>query len=347
MTYLPPPGPAPNRCLDTVSRPARGRCSARELDRRAAADHRRDDSRSWLIVRAGRVVELFVRGRARTPAVANRAPWWARGGVRGRIRAVLVARVFARGYVVMFGMAESAWERGTATFADGFAAFRARAGAALVAWLGLVGARFRRADPVDSDARPLDARVRRRHDVRDAGGRQRRGAAVSSRSAESLQLCAATFVPFGIDFACWWRSSTGSAFAGYCRSSDHGLVQRSLPMPRGFRPCRTAAGPAARRRRGALPRHLRSRCARRTMGSTRSCWSACTGRLRRARGMPSFRRPRRSVPAGRASAPQDGRAGRRSRAGAANRPSTRRQQPGRCARRSESTRSGPTCPRSG
>ncbi len=56
------------------------------------------------------------------------------------LAAVLVAlAVTLWGYVAMFGMADAAWERGTATFADGFAAFRARAGAVLVAWIGLVG----------------------------------------------------------------------------------------------------------------------------------------------------------------------------------------------------------------
>ncbi|HEX3463596.1 MAG TPA: hypothetical protein VHS78_06035, partial [Candidatus Elarobacter sp.] len=43
------------------------------------------------------------------------------------------------GYVAMFGMADAAWTRGTATFADGFAAFRERAGATFLAWIGLFG----------------------------------------------------------------------------------------------------------------------------------------------------------------------------------------------------------------
>ncbi len=42
-------------------------------------------------------------------------------------------------YAAMFGMADAAWERGTATIADGNAAFRARGGALLVAVIGLIG----------------------------------------------------------------------------------------------------------------------------------------------------------------------------------------------------------------
>lgn len=43
------------------------------------------------------------------------------------------------GYTAMFGMADAAWARGTATFADGFAAFRTRAGAVIVAGIGVFG----------------------------------------------------------------------------------------------------------------------------------------------------------------------------------------------------------------
>lgn len=39
----------------------------------------------------------------------------------------------------MFGMADAAWAKGTATFADGNAAFRTRAGALIVAYVGLIG----------------------------------------------------------------------------------------------------------------------------------------------------------------------------------------------------------------
>ncbi len=39
----------------------------------------------------------------------------------------------------MYGMADAAWARGTATFADGFTAFRTRAGALIVAGIGMFG----------------------------------------------------------------------------------------------------------------------------------------------------------------------------------------------------------------
>ena len=42
-------------------------------------------------------------------------------------------------FAAMYGMADAAWSRGTATFADGFAAFRTRSGALIVAFIGLVG----------------------------------------------------------------------------------------------------------------------------------------------------------------------------------------------------------------
>jgi hypothetical protein len=50
---------------------------------------------------------------------------------------VLVATLW--GYTAMFGMADAAWERGTTTFGDGFAAFRSRAGAVIVAAIGITG----------------------------------------------------------------------------------------------------------------------------------------------------------------------------------------------------------------
>ncbi|HEX3467836.1 MAG TPA: hypothetical protein VHT05_07155 [Candidatus Elarobacter sp.] len=43
------------------------------------------------------------------------------------------------GYTATFGMADAAWERGTATFADGNAAFRSRTGALIVALIGMTG----------------------------------------------------------------------------------------------------------------------------------------------------------------------------------------------------------------
>jgi hypothetical protein len=42
-------------------------------------------------------------------------------------------------YAAMFGMADAAWTRGTATLADGNAAFRSRGGALVVAVIGLIG----------------------------------------------------------------------------------------------------------------------------------------------------------------------------------------------------------------
>jgi hypothetical protein len=45
-------------------------------------------------------------------------------------------------YVAMFGMADAAWARGTATFDDGFRAFRTRTGAFVVAGIGMVGLAF-------------------------------------------------------------------------------------------------------------------------------------------------------------------------------------------------------------
>lgn len=55
---------------------------------------------------------------------------------------VLMIVALLWGYVAMFGMADAAWTRGTATFADGFVAFRERAGATLLAGIGMVGLGF-------------------------------------------------------------------------------------------------------------------------------------------------------------------------------------------------------------
>jgi hypothetical protein len=52
---------------------------------------------------------------------------------------VFVLLVTLWGYSAMFGMADAAWARGTATFGDGFAAFRSRAGAVVVAGIGVCG----------------------------------------------------------------------------------------------------------------------------------------------------------------------------------------------------------------
>jgi hypothetical protein len=42
-------------------------------------------------------------------------------------------------YAAMYGMADAAWAKGTTTFADGFTAFRTRAGALIVAGIGVIG----------------------------------------------------------------------------------------------------------------------------------------------------------------------------------------------------------------
>jgi hypothetical protein len=60
------------------------------------------------------------------------------GLVLGYLVFIVIAIVLSLwAYVAMFGMADAAWTRGTATFADGFAAFRERAGATFVAWIGI------------------------------------------------------------------------------------------------------------------------------------------------------------------------------------------------------------------
>lgn len=53
------------------------------------------------------------------------------------VAVAIAASIWA--YTAMFGMAAAAWERGTTSFADGNAAFRLRAGAVLVACIGLFG----------------------------------------------------------------------------------------------------------------------------------------------------------------------------------------------------------------
>ena len=42
-------------------------------------------------------------------------------------------------FAAMYGMADAAWAKGTATFGDGFTAFRTRSGALIVAFIGLAG----------------------------------------------------------------------------------------------------------------------------------------------------------------------------------------------------------------
>ena len=63
------------------------------------------------------------------------------GWLLGYFAAVyLMLIVVALGAIAMiFGMADAAWTRGTATFADGFAALRTRTGAVFIACVGLIG----------------------------------------------------------------------------------------------------------------------------------------------------------------------------------------------------------------
>lgn len=55
---------------------------------------------------------------------------------------VVMLAVSLWSYAAMYGMADAAWAKGTATFADGFSAFRTRAGALIVAGIGVVGLAF-------------------------------------------------------------------------------------------------------------------------------------------------------------------------------------------------------------
>ena len=53
--------------------------------------------------------------------------------------AIVMFAISLWSYVAMFGMADAAWAKGTATFDDGFRAFRTRAVAFIVAGIGVVG----------------------------------------------------------------------------------------------------------------------------------------------------------------------------------------------------------------
>jgi hypothetical protein len=55
------------------------------------------------------------------------------------IYVVVMLAVGLWSYAAMYGMADAAWAKGTATFADGFTAFRTRAGALILAFIGLFG----------------------------------------------------------------------------------------------------------------------------------------------------------------------------------------------------------------
>jgi hypothetical protein len=58
------------------------------------------------------------------------------------VYAVVMLAVGLWSYAAMYGMADAAWANGTATLADGFRAFRTRAGALIVAGIGVVGLAF-------------------------------------------------------------------------------------------------------------------------------------------------------------------------------------------------------------
>ena len=58
------------------------------------------------------------------------------------VYAAVLLTVSLWAYVAMFGMADAAWARGTATFDDGFRAFRTRSGAFVIAGIGMVGLAF-------------------------------------------------------------------------------------------------------------------------------------------------------------------------------------------------------------
>ncbi|HTD37149.1 MAG TPA: hypothetical protein VK669_06535 [Candidatus Limnocylindrales bacterium] len=116
-------------------------------------------AQSWVVFRKNWIVALppviaFVVVTAAFCAFAAFAVIWAGVALAkqsvpaGTVTGLLIAYlclvaiaivVFLWAYVAMFGMADAAWTRGTATFADGFAAFRERAGAAFLAGVGLFG----------------------------------------------------------------------------------------------------------------------------------------------------------------------------------------------------------------
>jgi hypothetical protein len=63
--------------------------------------------------------------------------WFAVAG--GLVLFGLVALLALWSQIAMYAMADAAWTRGSTTFDDGFAAFSSRAGAVLVAWIGIIG----------------------------------------------------------------------------------------------------------------------------------------------------------------------------------------------------------------
>ena len=67
-------------------------------------------------------------------------PWWAMASFAAAYTIMLVGGFSA--VVMMFGMAESAWTRGSTGFSDGFAALRTRSRALAVSGLGIAGLGF-------------------------------------------------------------------------------------------------------------------------------------------------------------------------------------------------------------
>jgi hypothetical protein len=88
----------------------------------------------WTVVLTLAVIAASVRAHA--PAAERLIVPLAASGV---VLIVLVVVLVLWSYAAMYGMADAAWARGTATFADGFAAFRTRAGALIVAMIGMIG----------------------------------------------------------------------------------------------------------------------------------------------------------------------------------------------------------------
>lgn len=94
-----------------------------------------------VVIVAGVIVFLVVIAAAAFAAATGHAVSSAIGAMVLGYCAFLVLAVLVSlwAYVAMFGMADAAWTRGTATFADGFAAFRTRGLATFVAWIGIFG----------------------------------------------------------------------------------------------------------------------------------------------------------------------------------------------------------------
>ena len=88
------------------------------------------------VIFAAIIVALFAHGLARSaPSPQVGGGFFA--GILIFMGLALVVTIWSQ--VAMFGMADAAWAKGTATFADGFAAFRARGGALVVAMIGIFG----------------------------------------------------------------------------------------------------------------------------------------------------------------------------------------------------------------